>query len=252
MTPEFISGGPALLMNNRQRVLVIADAHFGAESGFSRKGVHIASNSSDRLNRICSCIDETDPEMLLFLGDLKHSVPMMSHQEYAELPAILDTIRKRISFRLIPGNHDGGIERFLQEGELLPNTGMMIDGTWYVHGHMHLPPESGGHLIVCGHHHPVVSLYDEVGCSLRAQPAYLLAEVNEECAGLAPHANGRSTRILFMPAFFEYAGGIDVRIIHASRLSPVSRCFDAESAEVFLGDGTYIDRLGRLMKDARA
>lgn len=252
MTPEFISGGPALLMENTRRTLVIADAHFGAEAGFSRKGVHIASNSSDRLRRICACIDETNPDMLLFLGDLKHSVPMMSRQEFAELPGILETIRHRVPFRLIPGNHDGGIERFLEEGELLPKSGMMIDGTWYVHGHMHLPPESAGHLVVCGHHHPVVSLYDEVGCALRAQPAYLLAEVKEECAGLAPGANGRSTRILFMPAFFEYAGGIDVRTIHASRLSPVSRCFDAEHAEVFLGDGTYIDRLGALMSDARA
>ena len=252
MIPEFISGGPALLMKNTRRVLVIADAHFGAESGFSRKGVHIASNSSDRLHRICSCIEESDPDLLLFLGDLKHSVPMMSRQEFAELPHVLETIRKRIPFQLIPGNHDGGIERFLEPGELLPNTGTMIDGTWYVHGHMHLPRESGGHLIVCGHHHPVVSLYDEVGCSLRAQPAYLFAEVNEECAGLVAGANDRSTRILFMPAFFEYAGGIDVRIIHASRLSPVSRCFDVESAEVFLGDGTYIDRLGALINDARA
>ncbi|WFN35289.1 metallophosphoesterase [Methanogenium sp. S4BF] len=252
MTPEFIPGGPALLMKNRCRLLVIADAHFGAESGFSRNGVHIASNSNDRLSRICACIDETDPDLLLFLGDLKHSVPMMSRQEFAELPGILETIRKRIAFRLIPGNHDGGIERFLQEAELLPKSGAMLDGTWYVHGHMHLPPESAGNLIVCGHHHPVVSLYDEVGCALRAQPAYLLAEVKEACAGIVSHTGGRSTRILFMPAFFEYAGGIDVRTIHASRLSPVSRCFDTESAEVFLGDGTYIDRLGALMSDARA
>lgn len=197
-------------MTHTQRILVIADAHFGAESGFSRKGVHIASNSTDRLRRISACIDETDPDLLLFLGDLKHSVPMMSRQECAELPGILDAIRNQIPFRLIPGNHDGGIERFLQPEELLPKTGVIIDGTCYVHGHMHLPPPaSAGHLIVCGHHHPVVSLYDEVGCSLRAQPAYLLAEVDEASAGFAPHTTGRGgTRILFMPAFFEYAGGV--------------------------------------------
>jgi len=251
MTPEFIPGGPALLIENERRVLVIADAHFGAESGFSRKGVHIPSNSSARLQRICACIDESTPDLLLFLGDLKHSVPMTSQQEYAELPDILTTIRDKVPFQLIPGNHDGGIERFLECGELLPRNGAIIDGTWYVHGHMHLPPESAGHLIVCGHHHPVVSLYDEVGCALQAQPAYLLAEVKEECAGLVAHTDGRSTRILFIPSFFEYAGGIDVRTIHKSRLSPVSKCFDTESAEVFLDDGTYIDRLGALMKDAR-
>ena len=251
MTPEFFPGGPALLMKNRRRVLVIADAHFGAESGFARKGVHIASNSSERLRRICACIDESDPDLLLFLGDLKHSVPMMSQQEYAELPDILQTIRDRVPFQLIPGNHDGGIERFLEKGELLPKSGAIIDGTWYVHGHMHLPSESAGHLIVCGHHHPVVSLYDEVGCALRAEPAYLLAEVNEACAGLTPLTDGPGTRILFVPSFFEYAGGIDVRTIYTSRLSPVSKCFAIESAEVFLSDGTYIDRLGALMPDAR-
>ena len=182
MTPEFIPTGPALLMEDTRRILVIADAHFGAESGFSRKGVHIASNSSARLRRIEACIHESDPDLLLFLGDLKHSVPMMSRQEFAELPHILDTIRDMVPFQLIPGNHDGGIERFLRPDELLPKTGASIDGAWYVHGHMRLPPESAGHLIVCGHHHPVVSLYDDVGCALRAQPAYLMAEVNESCA----------------------------------------------------------------------
>jgi len=252
MAPEFIAAGPALLMENARRILVIADAHFGAESGFSRNGVHIASNSTDRLERICSCIEETDPDLLLFLGDLKHSVPVMSWQERTELPRIIKTVRDLVPFRLIPGNHDGGIERFLQPEELLSGRGAMIDGTWYVHGHMHLPPESVGNLIVCGHHHPVVSIYDEVGCALRAHPAYLMAEVNEACAGIASGETGRRTRILFMPAFFEYAGGIDVRKIHTSRLSPVSRCFDCESAEVFLSDGTYIDRLGALVGDERA
>lgn len=252
MNPEFISAGPALLMENTRRILVIADAHFGAESDFSRKGVHIASNSHERLRRICSCIQKTRPDMLLFLGDLKHSVPMMSRQEVTELPQILETIRNEVPFRLIPGNHDGGIERFLNPGELLPKRGAMIDGAWYVHGHMHLPRESAGNLIICGHHHPVVSLYDDVGCALRAQPAYLLAEVNNDCAGISTDETERKTRILFMPSFFEYAGGIDVRNIHVSRLSPVSRCFDVDGAEVFLSDGTYIDRLGALVGDERA
>ncbi len=80
----------------------------------------------------------------------------------------------------MPGNHDIGIERFLDDGELLQKEGALVDGTGYLHGHTYPDPCLENHLIICGHHHPLVCLRDEVGCSLRA-PAYLFAEIGDEC-----------------------------------------------------------------------
>ncbi|MBP5082882.1 MAG: hypothetical protein J6104_01450, partial [Methanomicrobium sp.] len=203
-----------------------------------------------------------------------------------------------------------------------------------------------GRLIVCGHPHPVVCLYDEVGCSLRSQPAYLLCSLdadefiskyrkNEQYGGFfgtastgsdaektggngggakrdagkaektdktekagksaGRKARGRAalsenyacdadtagdavpdysepndnesndaesdvnfaektanTHVLFVPAFFELAGGIDVRELKSSRLGPLSRCINTSDAEVFLSDGTYINTLGNLMDEGEA
>jgi len=95
-----------------------------------------------------------------------------------------------------------------------------------------IAPDLPGHLVVVGHHHPVVSLVDSVGCAARARPAYLYSTVEEP--------SGERTRLLFVPAFNEFAGGIDVGRLRESGLGPLSRCIDEKNAEVFLADGTYV------------
>jgi hypothetical protein len=229
---HFIENGPALLVESGRRVLVVADLHMGIESGLERHGVHIASRSDARADRVIACIEEAQPDLLLLLGDVKHNVPVTSRQEYRELPGVLQSFRDRVPIAVAPGNHDGGIGRFLEPGELLPADGMLIDGVGYLHGHTHPAPELPGHLVVIGHHHPVVSLVDTVGCAARARPAYLYSGFEEP--------SGERTRLLFVPAFNEFAGGIDVGRLRESGLGPLSRCIDPNSAEVFLADGTYV------------
>jgi metallophosphoesterase superfamily enzyme len=246
MKPHFLELGPALLMEGRMRVLVIADTHFGAEAEMARKGVHIQSSSSARLQRVLGCIDDADPDLLLFLGDVKHGIPLTSRQEYRELPEILRRIRKRVELKVTPGNHDGGIEKFLSQEELLPSNGAIIDGVGYLHGHTYPAPELIGRLMVVGHHHPVLHIYDEVGCALRAEPAYVLCELDVGCMGIESRDAPSCTRALFMPACFELSGGLDVRQIDTSTLGPISRCVIPEKTEVFLKDGTYIDSLAAL------
>ncbi|WP_292366960.1 MULTISPECIES: metallophosphoesterase [unclassified Methanoculleus] len=232
MRLHFIENGPALLVEQDRRVLVVADLHMGIESGLERHGVHIASRSAVRTDRVIACIEETQPDLLLLLGDVKHNVLVTSRQEYRELPGVLRSFRDRVPIAVAPGNHDGGIGRFLEPGELLPAEGTLIDGVGYLHGHTHPAPGLPGHLVVIGHHHPVVSLVDTVGCAARARPAYLYSVVEEP--------SGERTRLLFVPAFNEFAGGIDVGRLRASGLGPLSRCIDENSAEVYLADGTYV------------
>ncbi len=247
MIPRFLPEGPALLLKRSISVLVIADIHLGVESALDTAGWHLKSSSESRLQRILTCIEATDPKILLILGDLKHSVPRITWQEHTELPEFLDAIRREVDLRLLPGNHDPGIERYMEEEEILNKTGEIIDGIGYLHGHTYPSPDLAGHLIIAGHHHPVIHLYDEVGCSLRGNPAYLLAEVDEN--QLRMEEADTPTRLLFMPAFYEYAGGIDIRTIPESGISPLSRSIRIETAEVFLQDGTYIDTLGSLRSD---
>lgn len=243
MKPEFLPQGPAIVIEEEgERILVAADTHFGAESELKRKGVHIMSNTPGRLRRLLECIEISGAGLLLLLGDVKHSVPVTSWQEMKEMPEIFSAIRSRIGLKVLPGNHDAGIERFLHEDELLPKTGAMINSTGYMHGHTFPSPEITGGLIVAGHHHPVVHLYDEVGCFMRGVPAYVLAEIDDDSLNMKDLRPG--TRVLFVPAFFELAGGMDVCELKKSGLSPLSRCIIEETADVFLADGTYIDTIG--------
>jgi putative SbcD/Mre11-related phosphoesterase len=277
MTLHFLAEGPALVVENATRVLVIADLHIGIESDLDVHGVHIPSQAGERLKRVIACIEEGRPDLVLLLGDVKHSVPLTTHQEYREIPALLQEIRSRAPLRVVPGNHDGGIERFLGEGELLPMRGVLIDGVGYLHGHTYPDPSLLGHLLVIGHHHPMIALRDEVGCALRDR-AYLLTSVDEGCLGLAGGrkrgAEGEvggnkrevdrewrrdrtdegnstegdeasSTRVLVMPAFNEFTG-FDLTRLRESSLGPLSRCMDFPNAEVFLTDGTYLGLLGCL------
>ena len=76
------------------------------------------AGSADRLEHLLKTIDAADPDMLVLLGDIKHSIPSLTRQEYYEMPGILNAIRSRISLKVFPGNHDIGIERYLLDSEL--------------------------------------------------------------------------------------------------------------------------------------
>ncbi|MDD4254271.1 MAG: metallophosphoesterase [Methanofollis sp.] len=245
MHPEFLPDVPALLMENTERVLVVADLHFGIESGLARAGVHVQSRSRARASRVLAAVRETDPDLLLLLGDVKHMVPITSRQECDELPALLDSFRDLTEVKVLPGNHDGGIARFLKDGELLPAAGARIDGAGYLHGHTHPDPDLAGGLLVIGHLHPVVSLSDEVGCSLRAEPAYLYSSLTGE-------GWGDGTRVLAVPAACEFSGGVDVLDLKESGLGPLARCIDEDDAEVWLRDGTYIGTLAEIREQRGA
>jgi hypothetical protein len=244
---DFVRDGPALVIENTERLLIVADLHFGIEADLAAHGMHFRSHSKERLERLMHTLDATEPDRLVLLGDIKHSIPSLTRQEWAEIPGILNTIRSRIPMLVFPGNHDIGIERFLLAGELQPKEGAVIDGVAYLHGHTYPAPDLGGHLLVTGHHHPQVSLRDRVGCSLVA-PAYLRVGIDAPALGLKTGIGECPARALFVPAFNEIAG-YDIVRISRDPFSPISRCMMQDDAEVILADGTYIGPLTMLLED---
>lgn len=248
MKLEFIRSGPALIIENEERLLVVSDLHFGIEADLAAHGLHFASRSAERLERLMRVIDSTDPDRLVLLGDIKHSIPSLTRQEYHELPGIMETVRSRLPLLIFPGNHDIGIERFAKESEICSRDGMLIDGIGFLHGHMYPAPDLYGNLIVIGHHHPLLALRDEVGCALQ-EPAYIRAGLMAGKGDIpVPEVRAAQTRLLFMPAFNELAG-YDISRIIRDPFSPLSRCMDAGSAEIILGDGTYIGPFSALVQD---
>jgi metallophosphoesterase superfamily enzyme len=248
MKMEFIGEGPALVIEGEQRMLIVADLHFGIEADLAIHGLHFKSRSECRLERLHKVIDSTNPDELVLLGDVKHSIPSLTWQEYHEMPKILDSLRTRLPLHVFPGNHDVGIERFLHEGEIRPKDGAILDGVGYLHGHMIPSPTLAGHLAVIGHHHPLLSLRDEVGCALQS-PAYLRAEIDTADPGTEPSEKCvLPSRVLFIPSFNEIAG-YDILQIIKKPFSPLSRLMRKEDTEIILADGTYIGPLRALIPD---
>jgi uncharacterized protein len=242
MNIEFFPDGPAAVIENDERVLIIADLHFGIEADLAAHGLHFRSRSDARLERVLKTIDDADPDRLVLLGDIKHSIPSLTWQEYHEMPKILDTLRDKVPLVVLPGNHDIGIERFVDPGEIRPKEGTVLDGIGYLHGHMYPSPKLAGRLLVIGHHHPLISLRDEVGCVMQA-PAYIRAELDAAKLGFAVPAKGETpARVLFVPAFNEIAG-YDISKIVNDPFSPISRCMKKDSGEIILADGTYLGPL---------
>ena len=248
MKMEFIEKGPALVIEGEQRMLIVADLHFGIEADLAAHGLHFKSRSELRLERLHKVIDSTKPDELVLLGDVKHSIPSLTWQEYHEMPKILDSLRTRLPLHVFPGNHDIGIERFLREGEIRPKDGMVLDGVGYLHGHMIPSLALSGHLVVIGHHHPLLSLMDEVGCALQS-PAYLRAGIDTGDSGKEQSVKSSlPSRVLFMPSFNEIAG-YDILQIIKKPFSPLSRLMKKEECEIILADGTYIGPLRALIPD---
>jgi putative SbcD/Mre11-related phosphoesterase len=247
MKMEFFGDGPALVIEGEKRLLIVADLHFGIEADLAVHGLHFRSRSTDRLERLMKIIDRADPDMLVLLGDIKHSIPSLTRQEYVELPVILETLRSRITLKVFPGNHDIGIESYLRDTELQPKEGAILDGVGYLHGHMYPSPHLAGHLMIIGHHHPLLLIKDEVGCALQT-PAYLRAELDVGKLGMNMTTEAPPTRVLFMPSFNEIAGN-DILQIVRNPFSPLSRFMKKEDAEIILADGTYIGSLSSLQSD---
>jgi metallophosphoesterase superfamily enzyme len=248
MNLEFFSDGPALVIEGEDRLLIVADLHFGIEADLAAHGLYFKSRSTDRLERLLKIIDAADPDMLVLLGDIKHSIPSLSRQEYYELPKILETIRSRIPIKVFPGNHDIGIERYLLDSELQPKDGTILDGIGYLHGHMYPSPKLAGHLMVLGHHHPLLLLKDEVGCAIQT-PVYLRAGLDLNGLGMAvSQKNSLSCRALLIPAFNEISG-YDICQIFKKPFSPVSRFMKKEESEIILADGTYLGPFMSLQSD---
>ncbi len=248
MNLEFIGDGPALVVTGEERYLVVADLHFGIEADLALHGLHFRSRSRARMERLLTLVDRVDPDGLVLLGDVKHSIPTLTRQEYFELPRVLDRLRDRVPLRVFPGNHDIGIEQYLRPDEICAKEGEVIDGVGYLHGHMYPSPALAGHLMIVGHHHPLLSLRDQVGCALRS-PAYLRAGVNTGGLGMPEKKKtDPATRVLFMPAFNEIAG-YDILQIIRNPTSPLSRNIVTDETEIILADGTYIGPLHALIPD---
>ncbi|DAC73177.1 MAG TPA: phosphoesterase [Thermoplasmata archaeon] len=238
---------PALLLKEK-KLLIIADLHIGIESELFENGLQVPSQTNVMEQRLISILTTHKINDIIFLGDIKHNIPSSTIQERTDVKAFLSIIQAYGALHVLPGNHDGNIDRFLPPAiKLYPSDGFVFEGIGFTHGHRRPSKEvMQCEQVVIGHTHPTVMLTDRLGyrtfeqCWLRSIP---LAEKLTE-----KYPTSTTSEILIMPAFNPLCGGIAVN--RDSLLGPFHSLIDVDNADLYLLDGSSLGKVKDLKESS--
>ena len=119
------------------KTLVIADLHLGIEEEYYKKGFQILNQEKQIHDSIKEEFDKKKFEQLIIFGDAKHNIPIAGFYESKKLYTLFEKLLTLTKVKIIPGNHDGGLERLLPSRvDILPVTGYLLYGKYGLfHGH---------------------------------------------------------------------------------------------------------------------
>ena len=279
---------PALLLQEtpNKKYLLIADLHLGIEHTLLEKGVQIPviSQTQRLINKLMNLIKMVEPTSIIILGDVKHSVPIVSPIEWQIVPIFFGKFRD-YPIHIILGNHDSkaqieglttrNITTHPAQGWLLE---LRKDETPITIGllHGHTWPDKAlfnADVLIMAHNHPVIEFRDKLNVRsfeptwirthwdriklARAYLKYLNAKKTKSPLKLlqekyqtviAPNPD-----IIIMPAFNDLLGGIPFNRENPSFIGPLlnSNSLIIDEAESILLDGTFLGKIKDIRQESR-
>ena len=251
-----IYDSPALTVKmESERVLVVADLHLGLESELACKGVVLPSQVSKVKVRLLELIRKQKPDKLIFLGDVKHNVPIATWQEWRELPELFEELGELARVEVVRGNHDGGLGGMVPRVvRIHPVRGLVLgerERLGLMHGHTWPAPELlQTELIVSAHNHPAVEFRNRHGARA-LEPVWLRCGLDRSKLPKKLRCTpGKGLpELLVIPAFSELVGGAAVnRAIPEELLGPMfkSGAVKLDEARIYLLDGTFLGTVASL------
>ena len=228
---------PALILENKQRFLVVTDLHIGFEIGMISNDIHLKPVGliEEMHSRIYSLIESENPDTLILLGDIKSGINSISRIEWQTVPIFFE-IGKKINTIVIPGNHDGNLARLVPDYVTMTGqSGLVIEDTLLTHGHV-LPSENFAHVnrIVMGHLHPI---YFQEGSVLDGQGLWVSIKTKKNKIF---QSSGGELEIIVIPSFNKYFYP-SFKKYHKKSISPIlERVKDDFSAKIVTLDGSII------------
>ena len=265
----------ALIIENSEKILVVADLHIGWERVWSESGIYVPSQADKLRKKLLSLVEKYKPDRLILLGDVKQAITKVSMEEWREIPEFFEALTEHLDeVIVIRGNHDGDLEPLTTPTiRILPSTGLTIGSNPSIglfHGHAWPSPEVlSSEILVMGHIHPVVWFRDRLGLWTVRQ-----VWVKTECSGkliasaylkyLKVKTHGDSLenfrlrtglhigdpKLIIIPAFNDLVGGVSINRLENRLMGPIlhSRGVDVKAAELYLLDGTYLGMTEQLQK----
>ena len=234
---KIIPNHPALIVEDGEKSLVITDLHLGFEDNLSRNNIFLGKNTImlDTISEIEKIIDETKPDSLILLGDIKSGIRSITKTEWKYVPMFFENIKKRVNITLVPGNHDANIEKLIPNGiTLATSKGIIIDDLLLTHGHT-LPSEnfSAINKIVMGHVHPVFFQKESI---INGQRVWVSIRTKKQ--KIFPSKTGE-LEITILPSFNKYFYATQKKYYKKS-ISPILERLDVLQAKIVTLDGTII------------
>lgn len=234
---RLVRSQPALILQEKKQYLVVTDLHIGFEKTLLANEIHVEPKElvQETLDSLLSIIQQEKPDSLILLGDVKSGIDFISKIEWQALPLFFE-IGEKIETIVIPGNHDGNIQKLLPDGiTLASSSGLVIGDTLLTHGHR-LPSENLSHInkIVMGHVHPV---FFQDGSVLDGQRVWVSIQAQKN--QLFPSSTG-NLEIIIVPSFNKYFYATHKRYYKKS-ISPIIQSIkNFQSAKIITLDGSII------------
>lgn len=222
---RILTNQPALIINKKEKTLVIADLHLGVECelGIESLVEKIVDENIERIKRI---VEKTKAKRLVILGDIKHKIPLKGMKEIekrivSKIRPAIEKLMEICEVVLIAGNHDGGLKLKMKKEEIIEDIAL-------VHGHAWPSKEAMecNHMIVA-HTHPAHIFKDKFG-HRSTKKVWVFGKFSEEIYKKYPTAN-KKMKVIIMPAFNHYISGGE------SLIGPLFKRFKMESIHLLSG-----------------
>ncbi len=225
---ELIDGEPVAYIRPI-RALVMADLHLGYEAVMAKRGMLLPQAN---LRAILSSIDNAtkvkEVSTVIVNGDIKNDFSTVDQAEFNELYDFCNHVKALgLKIVLIKGNHDNFVERYRDAFKFEVHAQeAKIGGFFFFHGEE--MPSSSGKLMVMGHEHPAIGVYDAAG-RLEKLKCFLYGKY-------------RGSNLLVLPAMNYFSSGTAVNIEpKGNLLSPLLKRTGANGMEaIALGYGSTL------------
>ena len=143
-----------VLMWEKEKMLIISDAHLGKINHFRKAGIPVPFTANKKnIEVLIKLLQETKPKRVIFLGDLFHS---SYNQEWEVFGQVLKHF-PHISFELVKGNHDiMGEYQYLKHNLKIHELYLQEEPFLFTHEPLEEIPEHT--YSIAGHVHPGVSM----------------------------------------------------------------------------------------------
>ena len=234
---RLVNNYPALIIEGKEKNLVITDLHLGLEGNLSQNNIFLGKNTAanESIKEVEKILDKTKPDSLILLGDIKSGIKSITKTEWNDVPIFLEKIKKQINMTIIPGNHDANIEKLVPEGISLSATkGLIVDDILLTHGHT-MPSENFSSInkIIMGHVHPIFFQEKSI---INGKRVWVTIKCNKQ--KIFPSKTGE-LEIIIMPTFNKYFYTTQKKFYKKS-ISPILEKIEVLEAKILTLDGTIL------------